>query len=139
MDCIFCKIINKEIPAEQIIHEDEKTIVFLDIAPVHPGHLLVVSKQHYPTLLETPDDIACHMFKILKKVGKALMKAVNAEGINVGVNNGAAAGQVVNHTHYHVIPRFSGDGLKPWPHQQYKEGQMKSVAERILKEMKNNS
>src|SRR3989344_969741 len=138
MDCIFCKITKKEVPAE-IIYEDAKTIAFLDISPVHPGHALVISKQHHPTMIETPDDTACHMISVAKKVASAVIKATNAQGINFGINNGAAAGQVIFHTHYHVIPRFNNDGLRMWPQQKYQEGQMKTVAQRIVEELKNNS
>ena len=129
-DCIFCKIIKAQIPSEKI-YEDAHTLAFLDIAPVHPGHVLVVSKEHYETFLETPDEIACHMLSVVKKVAVAITKATNAEGINVGINNGAAAGQVIWHTHYHVIPRFTNDGLKSWPQQKYQEGQMQNIASRI--------
>lgn len=130
MDCVFCKIVKKEIPAE-IVYEDAKTIAFLDISPVHPGHALVVSKTHHETLLETPDDVACHMLSVVKKIAVSVIKATNAQGVNVGVNNGSAAGQVIFHTHYHVIPRFDNDGLKLWPQQKYQEGQMQNIASRI--------
>lgn len=130
MDCVFCKIVKKEIPAE-IVYEDAKTIAFLDISPVHPGHTLVVSKTHHETLLETPDDVACHMLSVVKKIAVSVIKATNAQGVNVGVNNGSAAGQVIFHTHYHVIPRFDNDGLKLWPQQKYQEGQMQNIASRI--------
>jgi len=72
---------------------------------------------------------------VVKKVAPAIMQATNANGYNVGINNDAAAGQVVFHTHYHLIPRFTNDGLKLWPHQTYQEGQMKTVADRIRKEI----
>ena len=129
-DCVFCKIIKGEIPSEKI-YEDAKAIAFLDIAPVHPGHALVVAKEHHETLLETPDEIACHLMGIVKKIMPAIIKSTDAQGINVGINNGPAAGQVVEHIHYHVIPRFINDGLKLWPQQKYQEGQMKTVAARI--------
>ncbi len=135
MDCIFCKIANKQIPAE-IIYEDKKIMAFLDIAPVHPGHALVISKEHHQTMLETPDELARDMIAVAKKVALAVVNATNAQGINFGINNGEAAGQVIWHTHYHVIPRFTNDGLKLWPQQKYQEGQMKTVCDRIIKEMK---
>ena len=134
-DCIFCKIINKEIPAETI-YEDDTVLAFLDIGPVHPGHTLIVSKEHHKTLLETPVAIACSLTSAAKKIAPALIKATNAQGFNLALNNGAAAGQVIWHTHYHLIPRFDNDGLKLWPHQQYKEGQMKTVGERIRSALK---
>lgn len=134
MDCVFCKIIAKEIHSE-IIFEDAKALVFLDIAPIHPGHALVVSKEHHKGLLETPHDVACHLMSVVHKIAPAIIKATNADGFNLGVNNGAAAGQVIWHTHYHIIPRFNNDGLTQWPHQKYQEGQMKTVGERIRKEI----
>lgn len=129
-NCIFCKIIKKQIPAE-IIYEDNKTIAFLDIAPIHPGHALIISKEHHETFLQTPDELACHMLAVVKKIANAVIKATGAQGINIGINNGNAAGQIVMHTHYHVIPRFTNDGLKHWPQQAYKEGQMTTIAQRI--------
>ena len=134
-NCIFCRIIRKEIPAE-IIHEDNKTITFLDIAPIHPGHALTVSKEHYETFLKTPEETARHMLSVVKKVADAILKATSAQGINIGINNGNAAGQIVMHTHYHIIPRFTNDGLKHWPQQAYKPNQMKTIAERIKQELR---
>ena len=129
-DCVFCKIIKGEIPSEKI-YEDSEVIAFLDIAPVHPGHTLVVAKTHHETLLETPDETACYLLSIVKKIMPAILKSTDAQGINVGINNGSAAGQVVPHIHYHVIPRFSNDGLKFWPQQKYQEGQIKNIGARI--------
>lgn len=130
VDCVFCKIIKGEIPSEKI-YEDAAAIAFLDIAPVHPGHALVVAKTHHETLSETPDELACYLMSIVKKIMPAILKSTDAQGINVGINNGLAAGQVVPHIHYHVIPRFSNDGLKFWPQQKYQEGQIKNIGARI--------
>lgn len=135
VDCVFCKIVNCEIPAENV-YEDERVLAFMDIHPINPGHVLVISKAHYASLLVTPHELASYMLGIVQKVGGALIKGLQADGFNVGVNNGAAAGQVIGHTHYHVIPRFANDGLKHWPGKEYQEGQMQSVAVRVKKEMK---
>jgi histidine triad (HIT) family protein len=117
-DCVFCKIVNKDLPAE-IIYEDEDVMAFLDISPVNKGHSLVIPKEHFENSLETPDDTLVKMIKVVKKVVIAVKDATNAEGINIGVNNGKAAGQMIFHTHWHVIPRYTGDGKKIWDSGQY--------------------
>jgi len=80
-DCIFCKIVSKEIPS-QIIYENNKVIAFPDIAPANPGHILVVPKEHHKDLLETPDDVMKEVFAVVKKVAKASMKVMEAKGFN---------------------------------------------------------
>lgn len=114
-DCIFCKIANKEIPAD-IIHEDEHSVSFLDLRPVNKGHALVIPKKHFNDLLETDDEDLAFLISEVKKIGQAVMSATGATGFNLGVNTRSAAGQVVFHTHFHVIPRYENDGLKMWPH-----------------------
>ena len=132
MDCIFCKIIKGEIPCDKV-YEDEKTLAFLDISPVNKGHTLVVPKHHCKDILEAPDEELKQTILTVKKVAKAMVKAVNANGWNLGVNNGEAAGQVVFHSHFHIIPRLSTDGLKHWPHKNYSAGESKKVAAQIRK------
>ena len=129
--CIFCKIIKGEVPCDKI-YEDENVLVFLDINPISKGHCLVVTKEHYETLLEIPEDESIYLFKALKKIGKALMKGLKADGFNIGMNNFSAAGQVVMHAHFHVIPRFKGDGLKHWPGKKFEEGDYIKEIKRFL-------
>ena len=129
--CIFCKIIKGEVPCGKI-YEDEHVLVFLDINPISKGHCLVVTKEHYETLLEIPEDESIYLFKALKKIGKALMKGLKADGFNIGMNNFSAAGQVVMHAHFHVIPRFKGDGLKHWPGKKFEEGDYVKEIKRFL-------
>jgi len=132
-DCIFCKIINGEIPCAKI-YEDEKTLAFLDIGPIAEGHALVVSKQHYETLLDTPEEEIKSIFSLAKKVAAAQQKALNNEGFNLLMNNKEVAGQVVPHIHVHIIPRNKRDGLfKGWPSKQYEEGKMEEVLGKIKK------
>ena len=135
MDCVFCKIVKGEIPAEKLF-EDDSVFVFMDIRPINPGHVLIVSKAHHETFVDTPKELACIMLAAAQKTGTALLKGLKCDGFNVGINNGAAAGQVIGHTHYHVIPRFANDGLKHWPGRDYQEGQMKVVAERIKQSLR---
>ncbi|MBD3249659.1 HIT domain-containing protein [Candidatus Woesearchaeota archaeon] len=129
-DCIFCKIVNGEIPCSKI-YEDEKVLAFLDISPINKGHVLLIPKEHHKDLFDTPDDTLAAFAKTAKKIAKAIEQATDADGINLGQNNGKAAGQEVFHAHIHIIPRFSDDGLKHWPGGKYKEGEEKEFAEKI--------
>ena len=113
MDCIFCKIIKGEIPCSKV-YEDDKVLCFLDIGPVKKGHTLVVPKKHSATLADdSAEDLAACM-KAIKKIAPAIAQAAGADGFNVMNNSGAAAGQAVPHTHFHIIPRHSSDGLRHW-------------------------
>ena len=120
-DCIFCKIIAGDIPSD-ILYEDENTITFLDIAPVSKGHALVVPKQHSVNLYETSDEVSAQLKDILK-----------ADGINIINNNDPAAGQVVHHLHFHIIPRYEGDGLEHWKSEfTYKDGEKEKLKKQLL-------
>ncbi|MGD9809267.1 MAG: HIT family protein [Deferribacterales bacterium] len=110
MDCIFCKIIAGEIPCSKV-YEDTLFIAFLDINPVHKGHLLIVPKRHFVNMLDTPDVEAVEIYKVARDLGKAVMEATGCDGVNLVQNNNAAAGQEVFHSHLHIIPRYEDDGL----------------------------
>lgn len=114
MDCIFCKIIAGDIPSKKVF-EDDFTLAFLDVHPVSLGHTLVVPKAHATDLRDTTDSDVAHAFTLAKRIGSATMATLGADGFNIGVNTGAAAGQIVMHTHLHVIPRHHNDGLVHWP------------------------
>jgi len=131
-DCIFCKIIKGEIPSTKI-YEDNNFLAFLDIAPVNFGHTLIIPKEHFKDTLETPDEILSELIIVGKRIGGALIKSLPAEGFNLSTNNGEVAGQVVFHTHFHIIPRRVDDGLTHWPKKEYKEGEAGEVAEKIKK------
>ena len=109
-DCLFCRIAAGEIPATTV-HEDERTIAFMDINPVTRGHLLVIPRRHSRDLLDVdPEDLAATAQTVLVVAGKAA-RALDADGVNVVNNCGAAAGQTVFHFHGHVVPRHAGDGF----------------------------
>jgi histidine triad (HIT) family protein len=114
-NCIFCKIISKELPAD-IFYEDEHTVAFLDLHPNTKGHSLVVPKEHFPNIYETPSETLTHIMETAKKVSAHLKNKLGAEGVNVAQNNDSAAGQVIFHIHFHIIPRYPNDGLKHWGH-----------------------
>ncbi len=106
MDCIFCKIINKEIPGK-IVYEDDVCLAFLDLSQVTDGHTLIVPKSHFDNLLETDDEVIAHMLKVAKKLGNQLVEKLNAKGMNVLTNINETAGQTVKHFHIHLIPRYN--------------------------------
>lgn len=112
-DCVFCKIVAGDIPAQKI-YEDENYLAFLNIAPNTKGHSLVIPKKHTATFLDLNSDEAGELNKIVLHVAKKLTKALNIENFNLGLNNGAIAGQSVQHVHWHLIPRYEGDGLLHW-------------------------
>lgn len=131
-NCIFCKIIAGEIPSEKI-YEDQDVMAFMDIRPVSRGHALVVPKNHTSDFLVTKEEALAILIPKVKKIAKALMKAVNAQGMNITTNTGEAAGQSVFHLHFHLIPRFSGDNLPPWPHHETAAEMRVELAEKIRK------
>ena len=110
MDCIFCKIISKEIPAK-ILYEDEDTIAFLDAFPVAKGHTLVIPKQHYAKIQDLPSEIN---EKLFNTVHKMIPKVDSLQGsILVAIHNGKDSGQEVPHVHVHLIPRSNNDSAGP--------------------------
>ena len=130
MDCLFCKIIEGKIPSSKI-YEDKTVIAFLDINPVHPGHTLIVPKCHSTSLFDMPEDDIAAVFSAAKKIAQAVKDATGAGGINVNMNNDKAAGQVVFHSHIHIVPRFDNDGLRLWPGRKYAAGQQDEIQKRI--------
>lgn len=130
IDCVFCKIIAGEIPAHKI-YENDEVLAFLDIHPVNPGHVLIVPKAHFENMLDAPAHVLSAMSEVSQKIAKAVMKTVGAEGFNLNVNNGKMAGQVIFHLHMHIVPRFSGDGLRLWTGREYKEGEAEMLVKNI--------
>ena len=128
--CIFCKIINNEIPCYKV-YEDDKVLAFLDIKPLNPGHTLVIPKKHYSDLGEINDEDLIALIQAVKKVGELIKEKLGVGGYNVSENNGAVAGQEVPHLHFHVIPRQTGDGLSPWPRKEYKEGEAEEIVKKL--------
>lgn len=104
-NCIFCKIVKKEIPCAKV-YEDDDVIAFLDISQTTKGHTLVVSKEHYDNILATPKDIMHRMMDVAQQIGQAQIQNLHAKGVNILTNCYAAAGQTVGHVHIHVIPRY---------------------------------
>lgn len=132
-DCLFCRIAAGEIPATRV-HEDERTIAFMDINPVTRGHLLVIPRTHSRDLLDIDaQDLAATMQAVQVVAAKAA-RALDADGVNVVNNCGAAAGQTVFHFHVHVVPRTRGDGFfVPLGGQPADQDDLEAVAEAIRK------
>ncbi|HRZ30374.1 MAG TPA: HIT family protein [Candidatus Paceibacterota bacterium] len=112
-DCIFCKIIAGEVPADKF-YEDNNFVAMLDIGPVSTGHTLLIPKDHFVNIFDTPDEVLAKIGPVIKKISQAIKTGVKADGLNVHINNGKDAGQAVFHTHVHLIPRFKGDDLVHW-------------------------
>lgn len=110
MSCIFCKIIEGQIPCFKV-HEDENTLAFMDINPVAPGHALIIPKFHTPNIYEAPADRLAPVMATVSRVARAVRNVLEPEGINILQANGPGAAQSVFHIHFHVIPRCADDGL----------------------------
>ncbi|MFA5178257.1 MAG: HIT family protein [Candidatus Paceibacterota bacterium] len=110
MDCIFCKIINKEIPCFKV-YEDDFVLAFLDINPVAPGHTLIIPKKHFENIFENQEEYLKRIILVAQKISQKIKKEGIGEGVNLYQANGSTAEQVVPHFHLHVIPRNSGDAI----------------------------
>jgi histidine triad (HIT) family protein len=130
-DCIFCKIIDGDLPSYQI-YEDSEVLAFLDIAPVNYGHVLVVPKKHAANYEEISENDLSKVFSAVKKIGKALKSSLPTKGYNTIVNNDPIAGQIIPHFHVHVIPRNEKDGLELWPQGKYGDGEAEEISQKII-------
>lgn len=108
--CIFCEIIKGNIPSYKI-YEDDICMAFLDISQATIGHTLVVPKQHFENIFELDENIMEHLGKVVVKISKHLKNSLGLSALNVLNNNGANAGQTVNHFHIHLIPRYNENDL----------------------------
>ena len=131
--CIFCRIVSGKVPSAKV-YEDNHVISFLDIMPANKGHCLVVPKKHSVALPEMDDDDLSAMMLAAKKVARALSFTFGNGSCNIIMNNGKEAGQLVNHAHIHIIPRFQKDRLRiKWSHLKYDENEINDYAEKIKK------
>jgi histidine triad (HIT) family protein len=109
-ECIFCKIVTKELPAT-LVHDDEHTLAFMDITQVNPGHVLIALKAHSENIYELNEAQAAAVFGPATRLAKAIRDAFSPHGLSVYQANGTAAGQQVFHFHVHLIPRYNGDDV----------------------------
>ncbi len=136
MDCIFCKIVAGQIPSLKI-YENDHALSFLDIGPLSDGHLLVIPKKHYARLDDMSADEVAAVARVLPELADAVVRATGAQGYNVLQNNGRIAGQLVDHVHFHIIPRKPDDGLGyRWNPKKYPPGKDKQLQQQIIAELK---
>ncbi len=130
-DCIFCKIVAKEIPAE-VVHEDDDVMAFLDIRPISDGHTIVIPKKHIQDLESMSYNELFDLSSMVKNIGLAMIRGLGVKGYSIFLDNKSAANQHVPHAHFHIVPRAKGDGLDRWPQQdRYGENEAAVFAEKI--------
>ena len=130
-DCIFCRMVAGRIPVARV-YEDEIVLAFLDIGPISDGHTLVIPKQHFERLHDCPPDLLGEVASRLGRIAGAVVAAMNADGYNLLCNNGRAAGQLIEHLHFHIVPRNVGDGVfDRWPSYRYPQGKIEKIADKI--------
>jgi histidine triad (HIT) family protein len=130
-DCPFCAIAGGSEPSH-VVYEDEHTLAFLDNRPLFPGHSLLVTRDHYETLGDLPDELVGPLFSAAQTLSRAVPKAMKKPGSFVALNN--VVSQSVPHIHVHIVPRKPKDGLRGffWPRTKYKsETEMAAVAKKI--------
>lgn len=108
MDCLFCKIINGDIPSKKV-YEDDLVLVFLDINPSTNGDMLVVPKKHYENIYDIDEDLVLHIHKVVKNLFNMLKEKLSVDGLTLVQNNGH--GQEIKHYHLHVTPRYTNDHI----------------------------
>ena len=134
-ECIFCKIASGQIPATKV-YEDEVVVAFLDIGPVSDGHTLVMPRKHVEQVHSCPPELLGEIWTRLGKIAGVVSSVMGADGYNVLCNNGRAAGQIVDHLHFHIVPRKTGDGVfAQWPSYKYAQGKAETIAAKIKNEL----
>ncbi|HCC06886.1 MAG TPA: HIT family protein [Clostridiales bacterium] len=131
--CIFCKIVNGEIPSITV-YEDEEFKVIFDKFPANNGHMLVIPKEHIENIFEISDEKAARAFAVVSEMAKKMQKNLEFEGLNIVQNNGSVAGQSVFHFHIHLIPRYKDDGVNvSWESKQANDQELEEIKRRIYK------
>lgn len=108
-DCLFCNIVDGEIPSHKI-YEDDDVFAFLDIEPLTEGHTIVVPKEHRENIIDLPQINIEPLFSAVKSITSLLKNVLQPSGFTIGINHGKISGQSVDHLHVHIIPRYDGDG-----------------------------
>ena len=114
MDCVFCKIINGEIPSLRV-YEDSHSLVFMDIANDVDGHMVAIPKKHAKNILDCDEDTLCHLMRAVKQVSCHCVDHCGYDGVNLLNASDESAGQSVSHFHIHIIPRKRNDRIDAWP------------------------
>ncbi|MBI3035407.1 HIT domain-containing protein [Candidatus Woesearchaeota archaeon] len=137
--CIFCQIVAGKVQSKKI-YEDEKVIALLDINPSNPGHVLLLTKEHYSIMPQIPDDELAHVFMAVKSLSNAMLRSIDAQGTNIIVANGIAAGQRAQHFMVHVIPRKENDGINfVLPQNAMQQADIEDIGNRLVASLKGAS
>jgi histidine triad (HIT) family protein len=134
--CLFCEIVQGKLPAH-VVHEDAKTLTFLDKSPLFHGHCLVVPREHREAIWDLEPSLVEPVFATARLIARAVVEGLGAEGAFVAINNKVS--QSVPHLHVHVVPRVKGDGLKGffWPRRKYKDdAEMAAAREKVAATVK---
>jgi histidine triad (HIT) family protein len=136
--CQFCRIVAGESNAK-VVFEDSISVAFLDYRPLFPGHCLLVTKQHYVTLLDLPSEIVGPLFLNAQRLAGVVQGAMQADGTFVAMNN--VVSQSVPHFHIHIVPRRRGDGLRGffWPRHKMSEEDLDKTQKQLIDELKRSS
>lgn len=111
-DCVFCDIVAGKAPAS-VVYQDDVVLAFMDIAPINPGHVVVIPKKHLPYMADMDESTGMHLFRATMRIQQAIRNSgVRCEGVNLFVADGEAAGQEVFHLHILLFPRFKGDSFR---------------------------
>ena len=130
-DCIFCKIAKGDIPSATIYETGDFKCI-LDVAPANRGHALIITKDHYDNIFQLDAETAAKIFSFATVAAKAIKEETGCEGMNVLQNNGAVAGQTVNHFHLHLVPRNSNDGVNmSWSPKETEPSEQQALAKAI--------
>jgi histidine triad (HIT) family protein len=129
-DCLFCKIINNEEPSWKI-YEDKDFVCILNKFPITDGHALIIPKNHCDNCDCADDEILSKALPLAKKMSLIITKALDADASNIAINNGKEAGQVINHLHIHIIPRFGQDGEIDWNNKTVSDEHLDQILEKI--------
>ena len=130
--CIFCQIVANKVQSRRI-YEDGRVLAILDINPANPGHILLLTKEHYSIMPQLPDDEIAHVFKVAKSLSNSMLKGIDAHGTIVIVANGIAAGQRAQHFMAHIIPRKENDGIIfVLPQKPMEQKEIEAAGDRII-------
>ena len=130
--CIFCQIVTGKIQAKKV-YEDDKVLAILDINPANPGHTLLLTKEHYSIMPQIPDDEAAYVFMVAKSLSNSMLRSIDAQGTNIIVANGIAAGQRAQHFMVHIIPRKENDGINfVLPQKAMEQNEVEAVGDKLI-------
>jgi len=134
--CMFCQIIAEKVQSKKI-YEDERALAILDINPANPGHILLLTKEHFTIMPQLPDEEISHIFMVAKSISNSMLRSIDAQGTNIIVANGIAAGQRAQHFMVHIIPRKENDGVNfVLPQKAMQDQEIEAIGNRLIAALK---